>query len=228
LNNLHNIYKSLPANGSVLDVGCLGFRQYSIAQKYSLNTLQHFGVDFGDLPTDTPMGFTYKKADLNKQAIPFEEDKFDLVVASHVVEHLNNPVDFVGECIRVCRPGGLIYFEAPSERSLFLPGMFFDYDKFFSLSYYDDPTHISRPWTPQAFYRIAKYYSCEPLKVGYIISQRERLLFPIKLFYALLTRNSRMLESSLWLTFGWSCYLVARKPFNLKGNPGLKYYIPPR
>jgi SAM-dependent methyltransferase len=226
--SIQAVYKQIKENGNVLDLGCFGFRQVNIAENLGLHSLNHFGVDFGDCPAQLPKNFVYRKADLSKEKIPFEDDKFDLVVASHIIEHLKDPVDFVAECVRVCRPGGFMYFEAPSERSLLLPGMPFQYDKFFSLSYYDDPTHISRPWTPQAFYRITKYYSCEPLKVGYCISWKQRLLFPLTFVYALLTKNARLLESCCWGTFGWASYLIARKPDNIKGKPELYYYIPPR
>ena len=112
------------------------------ARRLGLLRLKHFGIDYCD-PAKIPEGFVFKKVDLNHQPIPFDDDQFDLVVASHVIEHLGKPLEFFAECARVCKPGGLIYFEAPSERSLLLPGMPFEHDKFFSTSFFDDPTHVS-------------------------------------------------------------------------------------
>jgi len=224
---LKMIYEKIPKNGKVLDVGCFGFTQMKFAVSLGLSQIEHFGVDYNDY-TEIPSGFTYKRADLNKEALPFENDQFDLVIASHVIEHLSNPVEFFGECIRICKPGGYVHFEAPSERSIFLPGMPFDHEKFCSLSFFDDPTHISRPWTPQAFYRLTKYYQCEPILTGYRVSWMHRIFFPVFLIHALITKNAFRLESIVWAAFGWACYLSLKKPLEIHGKPIFNYYIPKR
>lgn len=221
-----HIYQTIQNGAKVLDVGCTGFRQVAISREIGFSHIRHFGVDFCEPADNVPEGVVFRQANLNKQPIPFKDDFFDLVIASHVIEHLAKPVEFFGECVRVCKPDGIIYIEAPSERSLFLPGMPFDYDRFCSLSFFDDPTHISRPWTPQAFYRLAKYFSCEPIDTRRLFSWKIRLLFPMLLLYALLTRNGKYLEGCCWRAFGWSCYLIARKPLTLRGKPNLNYYIP--
>jgi ubiquinone/menaquinone biosynthesis C-methylase UbiE len=224
---LKALYERIPRDGNVLDIGCFGFSQIKFANSIGLSQLKHFGVDYNDY-TQVPEGFVFKNADLNKQLIPFDDDQFDLVVASHIIEHLVKPVEFFGDCIRVCKPGGFVHFEAPSERSLFLPGMPFDYDKFFSISFFDDPTHVFRPWTPQSFYRLAKYYQCEPICTGYRVSWKHRILFPLTLIYALLTKNGKRLESIVCGVVGWTSYLSLRKPLELHGKPPFNYYIPNR
>jgi len=208
-----------------LDIGCLGFRQVQVAQALGLPHLQHFGVDYCEPEDPLPAGFTFKRADLNSQRLPFEDDTFDLVVASHIIEHVSKPVEFFGDCVRVCKPGGLLYFEAPSERSLWLPGMPFRHHRFQSLSFYDDPTHCSRPWTPQAFYRLAKYYSCEPIRTDYLFSWFHRLLSPATLLLGLITRH-RLFECCVWQTVGWASYLIAQKPTQVRGQPAFRYYLP--
>ena len=223
---LPDVYRMIPHDGSVMDVGCLGFAQVKLANSMGLRGLRHSGVDYCESKDGIPEGFTFRKADLNYEPMPFADDEFDLVVASHVIEHLSKPIDFFGECVRVCKPGGLMYFEAPSERSLLLPGMPFERDKFFSLSFYDDPTHSQRPWTPQSFHRLSKYYSCDPLEVGYCTSLGHRVLFPFRLIAALVTKNGKKLELCCRGALGWASYLVVRKPASVKGKPEFYYYIP--
>src|SRR5437016_1881736 len=171
---LENCLRSCPEGGSVLDLGCLGFHQVSNAQALRRVSLKHFGVDRVVPYSEIPPGFVFKRADLDCEPLPFGDDLFDLVVASHIIEHLRDPIGFVAECIRVCKPGGRLYLEAPSERATLLPSMPFGYELFCSLSYFDDPTHISRPWTPQALFRLARYYSCEPLEARHIVSWKHR------------------------------------------------------
>jgi len=107
----------IPPEASVLDLGCWGFQQLRIANHLGLTKLHHFGVDWRE-PDSVPQGVVYRKADLNKDRIPFPDDTFDFVIASHIIEHLQDQIAFFGDCVRVCKPGGLIYVEAPSERSM--------------------------------------------------------------------------------------------------------------
>jgi len=65
-------------------------------------------------------------ADAN-HPLPFCDNVFDVVVASHIIEHLRNPVQFLKECHRVLKKGGLLYLYCPN---------------FCSVNARKDPTHI--------------------------------------------------------------------------------------
>lgn len=220
-------YQMLPRQGKVLDVGCVGYQQARIAQHLGLTGLKHYGVDWGT-PEGMPEGFIFKQANLNDSPIPFEDDQFDFVVVSHIIEHLHDPVPFFGDCVRVCKPGGIVYFEAPSERTLWVPGNpHYDAENCNTLSFFDDPTHVLRVWTPQGFHRLAQCYGCEPIKSGRLFSWIHRLLSPLTIPFCLLTRHP-LLETCVWQTVGWASYLIARKPANLKGKPEFHYFYPKR
>ncbi|WP_375475159.1 class I SAM-dependent methyltransferase [uncultured Jatrophihabitans sp.] len=47
------------------------------------------------------------------------EDRFDLVLASHVLEHTTSLIDFVNECARLLRPGGVLALVVPDHRFCF-------------------------------------------------------------------------------------------------------------
>jgi len=218
-------YETMPDGIKLLDVGALNFSQWKIL-KDTHPKIQHYGVDYCDPDEQIPAGYTFRNADLNKAPMPFDDDQFDIVIASHIIEHLEDPINFYSECMRVLKPGGTLYIEAPSEKSLKFSGMSFDYESFYSLSMYDDPTHTKRPWTPQSYYRLTRYFGCEPIKVGYIRSTLMRLLSPIIIPYARLTRNGYLLQKSIWLTYGWASYVFAKKGKDTKGAPTFFYYIP--
>jgi SAM-dependent methyltransferase len=217
------LYRAIPQKGKALDVGCLGFGAVKATREMGRTDIQHFGVDYGE-PQEIPPGFVFRRADLNREKIPFEDDSFDFVVASHIMEHLDDAIAFFGDCLRVCKPGGRFYVETPSERSLWLPGFPFEHDKFQSLSFFDDPTHCGRPFSPQSLFRLTKYYHCEPLKADYITSWKYRLFFPLVAPLALLLKKGWLLQGITWKTFGWSAYAVVRKPEGLKGQPPFDYY----
>ena len=52
------------------------------------------------------------------EGLPFEDESFDLVAASDVVEHVEDTERFVSECARVLRPGGLLFLATPNRFSL--------------------------------------------------------------------------------------------------------------
>lgn len=46
------------------------------------------------------------------------ENKYDGVVASEIIEHVNNKDIFVQSCIKVLKPGGHIFFTTPNKSKL--------------------------------------------------------------------------------------------------------------
>lgn len=52
-------------------------------------------------------------------ASAIREHTLDFVVASHVVEHVDDPIGFLVDCYRVLRSGGLLYLAIPDKRLTF-------------------------------------------------------------------------------------------------------------
>lgn len=46
--------------------------------------------------------------------LPFLSDTFDLVYSDYVVEHVENPTEFLSEVYRVLKPGGCFHFRTPN------------------------------------------------------------------------------------------------------------------
>jgi len=47
-------------------------------------------------------------------ALPFRDASFEMVISSEMVEHVERPVDAIGELARVLEPGGLLVLTTPS------------------------------------------------------------------------------------------------------------------
>lgn len=54
-----------------------------------------------------------KVCDLNKFPYPFEDNKFDEIYCSHVIEHLDNPIRVLNELYRISKNGGKIIIKVP-------------------------------------------------------------------------------------------------------------------
>ena len=104
--------------------------------------LEVYGVDNIDLPTSN--NFTYVKADLTKNNIPFEDDTFDVVFSKSVIEHIVDPELFLIECNRVLKQGGMLIILTPDWQTQ-------------SDVFYDDPTHV-HPYTKTSLKYVLELY----------------------------------------------------------------------
>jgi ubiquinone/menaquinone biosynthesis C-methylase UbiE len=52
------------------------------------------------------------------ESLPFADGSFDVVAASDVIEHVEDPDRFVAEAARVLQPGGLLFLATPNRYSL--------------------------------------------------------------------------------------------------------------
>jgi len=87
-----------------------------------ISTAKVFSVDIGDefVAQSSAKGISVLKGDLNEK-LPFEDNKFDVITASHVIEHLNDTDGFVKEMFRVLKKSGYVVVTTPNLASV--PGI---------------------------------------------------------------------------------------------------------
>lgn len=102
-------FGSLP----VLDLGCamgVYLRQFapgSIGVDVSRPNIEHcWGL-----------GLEVMAADLNSK-LPFASESFPAILCSHVLEHVEAPIDLLRECNRILPPGGTLVLGLPIETSI--------------------------------------------------------------------------------------------------------------
>lgn len=107
-------FLTLTAEHRVLDVGCGGGRSLK-----SLNMA--FGCETVGIDTDVTDDLVarYNGAPItivrgDFMSYDFGAQQFDVVYASHLIEHLPNPVDFMRRAYACTKPGGLCILETPN------------------------------------------------------------------------------------------------------------------
>jgi len=114
----------------VCDIGCA--KGY-VVHEFRKMGIEAYGVDISDYAISRSFEATrpfLRKADLNKDKLPFDDESFDLLTCMAVIEHLIDVDHALGEFNRVLRAGGIMVVTTPN------PGEWdFDTDT--------DPTHTN-------------------------------------------------------------------------------------
>ena len=88
---------TIPATTRVLELGCGQIKRVPHSMTLDINPLSVADVIH----------------DLNVIPYPFPDDAFDMIIAEHVLEHLDDVIAVVGELHRITRHGGVLYVEVP-------------------------------------------------------------------------------------------------------------------
>jgi 2-polyprenyl-3-methyl-5-hydroxy-6-metoxy-1,4-benzoquinol methylase len=195
----------------VLDVGC-GSRSCDLTRLW-LNVDEYHGVDkeiwendkASYVGLDRLFEIDLEKSDLRE--IP--DAAYDLVIASHVIEHLENGLPVLEALTHKLRENGILYIETPSMRTINFPSAIG------FLNFYDDPTH-KRLYFDSEVITLLQRSGLVVVHAGY---RRDwtRILFltPVATFMNLLFYlpiKKTLCAYGLWDALGVARVWVARKP----------------
>lgn len=193
---------------SILDVGC-GNHSPTIT-KHWFPRATYFGLDIAmcnNNEADLAAMDGYYQLDLQRDNLSdLPDNSFDIVIMAHVIEHITNGEDVIEGLSRKLKPGGQIYIECPSERSLTLPSAAG------TLNFYDDPTHV-------------RLYSLEELKHACENAQlmileaairRDKTWMAVGILVApkhilALVRHRKLFGPALWDWLGFAHFVIARR-----------------
>jgi SAM-dependent methyltransferase len=164
---------------------------------------------------------TFIRAESKHPQLPIPNDTYDGILLKHVLEHLPHPIETMKEILRILKPGGYVYIETPSDRSLQTKSHAY-YRKMGFFSFWDDPTHV-RPWTPAALYRLILGYQCETVRSGYIGRGYDRLIYPFLWMQSIITGDHHQLTDAAWKAYKFNCFAIARKPKSMASIPEFNY-----
>lgn len=103
---------SFGAGAAILEIGCGDGALLSCLRELGFSRLR--GIDPGRPALQSSPALTicsgYFPGDLPAR---WREEPFDLIIARHVIEHLETPRDFVAHFAGLLRPGGQVWLEAP-------------------------------------------------------------------------------------------------------------------
>jgi len=132
----------LKDGAAILDVGCGGHSPYRT--KAVNKTFYYTGIDiqlchFDQRDEQLADEFHIVPAEDFASAIAALGCRFDALISSHNIEHVEAPAAVLRSLCAVLRPGGTMYLSFPSEESVKFP------PRRGTLNFHDDPTH---QWLP--------------------------------------------------------------------------------
>ena len=97
--------------GSLFGYACLGAKL--IGYKASGLDLPQYVEEFAR--RFASWGIDNRSCDLSREAMPFPNEAFDIIVAAEIVEHFRfHPLSFFREAARVLKPGGRLIITTPN------------------------------------------------------------------------------------------------------------------
>jgi SAM-dependent methyltransferase len=130
------LLKQLPSGHKILDIGAgeQPYREYCSHLDYNCQDFcQYDGV--GDSTGIQTSSFNINDIDIVSDIteIPVENNSYDAILCTEVIEHVPNPIDAVKEMGRILKPGGTIIISSPFfSLSHFAPYHFYSgFNKYF-------------------------------------------------------------------------------------------------
>ncbi len=163
INNL-----KLPQSSKILDIGCYPPHLYNYLRE---NGHEVWGVSSIHEPISDPQ---IKILDIEHSKLPFDSNKFDLVVFSEVIEHLTtHPGKILSEIRRILKPDGYLLITTPNVlRTQNLIKMIISKNIYFDISQLNgNPNHRhNREYTLAEISDLLKVIGLSIYNSGYFIS----------------------------------------------------------
>jgi len=211
----HQRFKSIKTfsafNGSVLDIGG-GHGGLVFWKEY----LPPARTDLKMSIVDLQKGDFFNKYDkyailnLDNETLPFENESFDFIMLSHLIEHVKDWKSLLDQCKRVLKKSGVIYIETPSKHTLHLPSSKYYIEKGFpctTINFFDDGTHVA----PTDLDEVGTYgnaHGIMTLEKGYC---RSVYLEDFLLSYGYENNDMEVSQYGLWSKLLFSSYIVLQK-----------------
>ena len=110
-------------------------------------------------------GIIIFQADINKDKLKLEDESIDLIICSHLIEHLHNPTNLLLEIERLLTKSGILFIKTPDIKSV-------------KWNFYNDFTH-TKPYSKSS---LSQQVESEKLKIKKCYSTTLYLDFAKKLF----------------------------------------------
>jgi ubiquinone/menaquinone biosynthesis C-methylase UbiE len=156
----------LPEKSKILDYGCGPGDFLSVANSRGVEAV---GVDSARRSVEIARERGLNVVLGDSSTLNYPPESFNMIIMHSVIEHIDNPLQTLGQLANFLKTGGVFVVSAPT------PGNYF----------WDDPTHV-RPYTPKALRTIGELLGLKVEKISFIITFLIGFSFTSSFLYKLL------------------------------------------
>lgn len=152
----------------------------------------------------------YQILDLNEEKIKYDDNFFDAIFMSHIIEHLRDVRKTMNECCRLLKKGGRIYVETPTVETIEYPSKSVFLSKGIktsTINFFDDHTH-SRAYNNEELCNFLRFSNFKIVESGTI---NNRFLEDELFTYGLNNNDESITTYSIWSKLNWAHYVIGEK-----------------
>lgn len=190
----------------ILDIGC-GNNSAAKTKLWFPKCIYH-GLDkvkdYNNLDSNFELMEKFYEVDLTIcQLDEIPNEFFDVIMMTHVIEHLSNGDVVLVNLLSKLKEGGYFYIEYPSFKSTKFPSMKG------TLNFFDDSTHC-RLYSQLELYNLFLKNNCKIIKGGVRRDSISILLTPIRAIQSLI-RSKYLKGSVFWDLLGFAEFIIVQK-----------------
>ena len=102
------IYKE---KGKLLDIGC---GRGDMLKAFEKNKFSVFGIDLSKESVEMCYPINVQNINLEDENFNYNEGNFDVIFSKSLIEHLNNPINFMNSCKKLLSENGCLVIMTPS------------------------------------------------------------------------------------------------------------------
>jgi 2-polyprenyl-3-methyl-5-hydroxy-6-metoxy-1,4-benzoquinol methylase len=180
----------------VLDIGCADGHVLNWFRRVRTHEVETYGVDMNEQAVEKARQKGHQAYLGRFEDVDLPDNTFDLVWASHVIEHVPDPKAFTEKAYQILRPGGLFWFWTPNIESIDA--------KWFRDKHWG-AYHFPRHWvfySPQSVKHLAAATGFELAHIEY----QPNAIFWVWTFHSLMKSNDQLrpLADKLFPPIEWS------------------------
>jgi len=204
-------FKCLPSDSTILDVGA-GSGGLQFWREWNLpvrKDLKMYAIDLNKGEFFARY-VDYQICNLDKEPIKYPDNFFDIVFASHVLEHIHDESAFLKEVCRVLKYGGKLYIEIPMPSTMSFPKRELFINQGINVSttnFYDDATHI-KTYSPDELKELLQRVDCKVCEYGII---ENKFIDDMLFTYGMKKNDQELITYSIWSKLRWAHYIIGEK-----------------
>jgi 2-polyprenyl-3-methyl-5-hydroxy-6-metoxy-1,4-benzoquinol methylase len=199
-----SLLEKLKPNGKILDVGCSGGHFMYWAKRRGFDPV---GVELNKRTAESARLYGFEVYNGFVENAPFEPQSFDIILLGEVVEHVNNPREFIRSSVKFLKPYGVVIITTPNLDCFWSRVTFFLY-KMFSIpwSSVTPPYHLFQ-FGSENLDELLKQEKFSLVYKSFVLMTR--LKYELGMLHLLKRyKKSRKIKDLIFMIFSFSSYTI--------------------